>query len=267
VVLLKGAAYAMADQPAALGRLFGDIDLLVPRAQLAEVESRLMLAGWTSNADAYDQRYYRDWMHELPPLTHQVRGTAVDVHHNILPPVSRRAPDADLLLARSEPIVGTPLRRLTLVDQILHSATHLFHEGSFGNLLRDLCDLDALFRELRARGGEWARLRERASELGLSLDLALASHHARRALGTELPAELLEGARSDSGVGRLRWAWLDHAYGVAFRPLPARRSAGARLSLFMLYLRSHALRMPAAQLAWHLGRKLLLRFVSQPSAS
>src|SRR6185437_2592706 len=37
-ILLKGAAYVMADLPSARGRLFGDIDILVPRAQLAAAE-------------------------------------------------------------------------------------------------------------------------------------------------------------------------------------------------------------------------------------
>ena len=69
LVLLKGAAYLMAGLPAARGRVFSDVDILVPVARLAEVENALMLHGWsTTHHNAYDQRYYRQWMHELPPL-------------------------------------------------------------------------------------------------------------------------------------------------------------------------------------------------------
>ncbi|HVF63861.1 MAG TPA: nucleotidyltransferase family protein, partial [Casimicrobiaceae bacterium] len=58
IVLLKGAAYLAARLPAADGRVFGDIDILVPRASLRDVEAALMLAGWaTTHHNSYDQRY------------------------------------------------------------------------------------------------------------------------------------------------------------------------------------------------------------------
>ena len=62
VVFLKGAAYVAANLPAAQGRLCSDIDILVAKASLPEVEGRLMLHGWMStHHDAYDQRYYREY--------------------------------------------------------------------------------------------------------------------------------------------------------------------------------------------------------------
>lgn len=94
VVLLKGSAYVMAYPEIGRGRLFGDVDILVPREALGDVESRLMLNGWVgAKSDPYDQRYYREWMHELPPMSHVRRGTVLDVHHNILPLTARNAPD------------------------------------------------------------------------------------------------------------------------------------------------------------------------------
>ena len=61
VVLLKGAAYAMAALPAAEGRMVSDVDILVPREALVAVESALMMKGWVSEVkSAYDQPYYRD---------------------------------------------------------------------------------------------------------------------------------------------------------------------------------------------------------------
>ena len=69
VVLLKGAAYTVADLPAARGRIFSDVDLMVPKEQIAEAESTLRNHGWIAGAtNAYDQRYYRTWMHQIPPL-------------------------------------------------------------------------------------------------------------------------------------------------------------------------------------------------------
>lgn len=57
VVVLKGAAYALAGLPAAEGRLFSDIDLLVPKARLQQAESLLLQNGWMGTAQtAYDER-------------------------------------------------------------------------------------------------------------------------------------------------------------------------------------------------------------------
>ena len=90
VVMLKGAAYFVADLPPRRGRLFSDIDIMVPKERMAVVEGALFRAGWISQErDAYNQRYYREWMHEIPPLTHVQRQTVIDVHHTITPPTSR----------------------------------------------------------------------------------------------------------------------------------------------------------------------------------
>ena len=107
LILLKGAAYAAARLPAGHGRLFSDIDLLVTREALPEVESALMIRGWVStHHDAYDQRYYRTWMHEIPPMVHARRDTSIDVHHTILPLSARARPDPAKLRAQARPLAG-----------------------------------------------------------------------------------------------------------------------------------------------------------------
>src|SRR5579872_658086 len=73
VVLLKGSAYVMSDLPAARGRIFSDIDIMVPRARLKRAEQALLGHGWYSNVDGYDRYYYETWMHELPALQHVQR--------------------------------------------------------------------------------------------------------------------------------------------------------------------------------------------------
>ena len=109
IVLLKGAAYLLAGLPVARGRVFTDVDILVPRTALAEVEAALMLHGWaTTHHSPYDQRYYRHWMHELPPMLHVTRETVLDVHHAILPMTARLKPDSAKLLQASQPVAGEP---------------------------------------------------------------------------------------------------------------------------------------------------------------
>ena len=133
IVLLKGAAYLVAGLPPARGRIFSDVDILVEHSKLKVVESALFAAGWISEErDAYNDRYYREWMHELPPMRHVQRGTSIDVHHTITPPTSRFKVEGGQLLSRIQAIPGHPgLYTLSPVDMVLHSMTHLFFNEEF----------------------------------------------------------------------------------------------------------------------------------------
>ena len=261
VVLLKGAAYEMAQLPAARGRLFSDIDILVPRARLPAVESALMLAGWqASDHDDYDQHYYREWMHEIPPLRHVRRDTTIDVHHNILPTSSRVRVDAQALLDAAIPIPGHEgLRMLQPVDMLLHSATHLFHEGEFANGLRDLFDIDVLLRDFGRDARFWDELIPRADALGLGRPLYYALRTSTAILGTPVPPEVLAAAeawRPAPPVAALM-AW---CYRHALQPAhPSAETASVERARLALYLRSHWVRMPFHLMAYHLARKALLR--------
>lgn len=258
LILLKGAAYVAAGLPAAAGRLFADVDILVPHARLGEAESALMLTGWQSTAlDDYDQRYYRRWMHELPAMQHMFRGTALDVHHTILPPTSRLKPDARLLIEASIEIPGLPgVRTLALPDLILHSASHLFHEGEPDNLLRDLTDLDALLRQLGDTPAAWDALARRAERLQLSGPLRLALRYSHRLLDTPVPARLLAelGCLADGPCQRL----LDALYLRVLETQHPSAADGLRgAARKLLYIRAHWLRMPPHLLAYHLAHKAL----------
>src|SRR3546814_1875839 len=73
----------MAGLPPARGRLFSDIDFMVPRDRIDEVERILVKADWAPAVkDAYDQRYYRRWTHQIPPLKHFQRTTVLDVRRS-----------------------------------------------------------------------------------------------------------------------------------------------------------------------------------------
>src|SRR5690606_2651387 len=129
----------------------------------------LMLRGWaTTHHNAYDQRYYREWMHELPPMQHVTRQSVLDVHHAILPITARLRSDPAKLLQAAQPVARDPvLKVLAPTDMVLHSATHLFLNEEFSNGLRDLADLDVLLRHFSVDPGFWQKLTMRAGELGL----------------------------------------------------------------------------------------------------
>ena len=268
VVLLKGAAYVLGDLPAQQGRLFSDIDILVPRAALPDVEGALMLAGWMgSHHDAYDQRYYREWMHELPPMQHLRRGTTLDVHHNLLPLTVRQPPDVASLLARARPVAGGPgLQVLAPTDMVLHSMAHLFHNDDLSHGLRDLSDLDLLLRQGRCSEGFWAELQARAAALHLQRPLAYGLWASRQILHTPVPDDALDAALRGAGLGpglaAMQWLWQR----VLRSPHQAAALPGRALADALLYLRAHWLRMPPALLVRHLGIKAWKRLMASAQA-
>lgn len=260
-LLLKGAAYVVGDLPPAKGRLFADIDILVPKSALARTESSLMLHGWVSSHHSiYDQRYYRRWMHELPPMTHIRRKSNLDVHHNLLPETARLRTHPERIIAASTPIpCYLSLCLPSLEDLVLHSATHLFHEGEWGHALRDLVDLDSLLRHGMSRPDWWDGLLRRGLELGLTEPLGLALRYSAMLLHTPVPAEVLAATAplGWTGLGRIRDALFLRGFASAH---PGCHLSGHGLAEFVLYLRSHALRMPLSLLLPHLVYKAWLGF-------
>jgi hypothetical protein len=257
LLLLKGAAYVAADLPPARGRTFSDIDILVPKARIDEAEAAMMLHGWAStHHDEYDQRYYREWMHELPPMQHGQRMTVVDVHHAILPETASSKPDSAKLIAASVALPGRPgVHVLQPVDMVIHSACHLFHEEELDKGLRDLTDLDALLRHFAGEQDFWPRLVERASELDLARPLYYALRHTSRLLQTPVPEQAMR-AMAASGPPSVLAPAMDAVYGRALLPLHASCSDWLTgIARRALFLRAHWLRMPPALLVRHLAHK------------
>lgn len=257
VVLLKGAAYVISGHPTGRGRLFSDVDILVPREQINAVEAALMLHGWVSAIqDKYDQHYYRTWMHELPPMQHVKRMNVIDVHHTILPETSDAHPDPEKLFAKAIPVAGSSqLKTLGPADMILHSATHLFHEGELAHGLRDLIDLDCLLRGFGHDAAFWEDLVGRARELGLQRSLYYAVRYTQTILGTPIPRMVVTSTKT-FGPNPVVLLIMDRLFLSALRPYHAScRNLLTLPALWLLYIRGHWLRMPPWMLARHLLRK------------
>ena len=260
VLLLKGAAYVMANHPVSRGRLFGDVDILVPAAALGDVESELMKAGWaTAKAEPYDQRYYRQWMHELPPMFNVRRGSVIDVHHNLLPRTARLHPDPDKILARSRPLEAHSCMRLpSLEDLLIHSLVHLVHEGEFHNGLRDLVDIDGLIASASTQPDFWQRVSSAALGNELAEPVRLGLLLARDCVGTQVPETVLRALAPGlhPRLGRWQAAILPRA--IRSHALRAPLQSADHWARQAAYWRAHALRMPMHLLAVHLGRKTWL---------
>jgi Uncharacterised nucleotidyltransferase len=244
VILLKGSAFVAAGLKAGQGRLIGDLDILVPRARLDEAEVALLAAGWEwVKDDPYDNAYYRDHMHELPPLIHRTRDRMIDVHHTILPLTSRIRPDAAALLEASVQLENG-LRILSPEDMIVHAVAHLFADGDLAGGLRNLWDIDQLIREFAEEEGFWDRLLARAQVHQLPKSTARALRLTHHLYATPVRAAWAMGARRSDVfyLGRLlaRDSW-------------GRESR--KLLRFAFYIRSHWIRMPPLKLARHLWVK------------
>lgn len=266
VVLLKGAAYVAASLPPARGRLYSDIDLMVPKASLARVERTLLTNGWQPLVmHPYDQRYYRTWMHELPPMVHRDRGTVLDLHHTILPETGRVHPAPEKLFEAARPIDDGCFLILAPADLVLHSAAHLFQDGDPSGGLRDLADLDDLLRHFDRQEGPafWDALAPRARELDLARPLYYTLGSCRRFLATPVPEPVIQAIEADA-PGRLIRPIMDRLMTRALHAEhPERRSPGGEFCRWMLYVRSHWLRMPPALLVCHLARKAWRRCVGE----
>lgn len=258
-LVLKGTAYVLAGLGCARGRVFEDVDVLVPRSSLERAESALSVHGWiTMHRHPYDQRYYRRWMHELPPMRHVRRGTTLDVHHTLLPVTAPIHPDASRIWDDSCPLpnwrgVFQPCPE----DLVLHSSAHLFFDGAFENGLRDLIDIDQLLRHFGQISGFWDALGDRARMMELTVPLDDAIYWANRLLATPVPQELLA---QSSATGRPRWrrAFMRPVFRAGLRPdHPLCRSPGTQLARGILYARSHFLRMPPRLAVPHLLRKAI----------
>jgi Uncharacterised nucleotidyltransferase len=245
VGLMKGTAYVAAGLKAGEGRHIGDLDIMVARTDLRKVEELLLREGgweWVKE-DAYDDAYYRDHMHELPPMIHKERDRMIDVHHTILPLTARPRPDAKAML-KDAMSVANGLFIFAPADMAIHCAAHLFADGDMSGGLRNLWDFHCLLTEFSAADPDYyPALQARSQHHQLWGAVHLAARLSRDLYGTEIP---------------LGWQIWGNADSLFRRRLLVRTSWGTQSRPFTrlaFYIRSHWLRMPPLMLARHLWTK------------
>lgn len=243
-VLLKGTAYAAAGLSCAEGRQIGDLDILVGWHDLGRAEKELIEAGWEwVKPDPYDDAYYREHMHELPPLIHKARDRMIDVHHTILPRTHRVTPDA-LAMIGDAVVADGGFAVLSPTDMACHCAAHLLADGDLQGGLRNLWDFHCLTRDFAAAdAGFWGELDARAALHGLRAPVHRAARLAHDLYGAALPPSWDRKAAGDDWFVRRLLARDDWGRPTHFALQQA------------FYIRSHWLRMPPVMLAKHLWTK------------
>ncbi len=182
--------------------------------------------------DPYDDAYYRQWMHELPPMIHATRDRMIDVHHTILPLTARQTPDAAAMIADAVPL-DDGLFVLSPEDRVVHAVAHMLADGDLQGGLRNLWDIHHLLADT-----DPDILASRAARHGLT-------SHVRQ-------AQRLVAALYGPGARLTLWDRLIRAR------LLARDGWGRetrKALVFAFFLRSHWLRMPPLMLARHLWTK------------
>lgn len=238
-ILLKGAAYQVAKTPNAPGRMMSDIDILIAKQDLARAERSLWLHGWDNRGKtAYDDKYYRTWMHELPPFVHKKTGIVLDLHHHWLPNDCRWQFDIEQVRARSLAVANLPFALPDPIDLCLHACAHLWLSGEGDKGWRDLRDIYLLSQQV-----ESDQLVLRASELNLAQPLARASLLANQLFAEAEP-------RFDKG-----WALK-----AMLPPSQLNQSWPITWAKLSFYCQGHLLRMPLSLLLPHLLRKAMTRY-------
>lgn len=249
-LFLKGAAYTLTNNPASVGRTFSDIDILVKKETIPELEKSLLFKGWISQpVNDYDENYYREWTHEIPPMVHSARGTVIDVHHNLIPPVSGRAPDITEFVNYREVVNGFAV--LSPPAMLLHSSIHLMFNEDFKQSFRDLFDIKAISENY---GGDtfWKESVDLALRTGFYKELFLALRYASR----RLPFTLPDLIANNVPYSRFKLALLDWIFDRALAPShPTCEVAGQKFAFFLAWCRGHWCKMPLHILLYHFSVK------------
>ena len=254
-IFLKGAAYSLANNLASSGRTYGDIDLLVKKSEIDSTERQLNFWGWLpTDKDEYDDKYYREWTHEIPPLQHGSRGTVLDLHHNFIPPISGKAPVASEFVAHSVKL-DNGFYVLSPQAMTLHSAIHLFFNEEFNNGFRDIFDLHCLFTEYNSEKF-WQNIISLAKKTEFTRELYLASRYCIKFYNTDIPsfAYLELSNMYSSKIQNSYWDWM--FLNVLLPHHPKVSAPSQPFAIFMALVRGHTLKMPLKILLKHTGFKV-----------
>lgn len=251
-VYLKGAGFTVRESRNNFGRIYSDIDLLIDQDELEEAQILLKRHGWASKVlSDYDEKYYREWAHEIPPLSHVQRGTTIDVHHNIIPLISGRAPDVRVL---RDSLVKTDEGLLVLSEEaaFLHSTIHLFTNEDFSHGFRDIVDLYQLAEEFGDKTF-WLKLIGLAEKTGFTLELYYCLACLNKFFDHPFPEFYNELKQQHDSMASRFVLWT--LVGALKPHHPLIQNHLDRIKTFFIYIRGHWIKMPFIVLIKHLSIK------------
>jgi HprK-related kinase A len=190
LVLLKGCAYLLSGQRWPLGRRTSDVDLLFDESHV-DAAGEILRQTAFEQKEAFsekDRRYFRRWLHELPPVKHPHRMVEIDLHFRLLPAGDPCTFAVDDLIRRAVPIAGTAFHWLDPIDRVIHGAINLGHTGEFRRAFRDLWDLRQMIEDALGAGEfDWQQLSRRSQDLRIERTVARVLLLAGECVGLQLP--------------------------------------------------------------------------------
>ncbi len=247
-ILLKGAAYQASSLKAGKGRIFNDVDFYIPKDKLNTIEQILLWSGWSyGEISNYDMAYYKEWAHELPPLSHSSPCLTIDVHHNLIPVTSRITIPIEKLEQEANISADPRFKILSTRDMILHSAVHLFLGEEFENSFRDLNDIYFLLEEALDTQPKFIEsLKSRAKELNIEFILEYCLSQINYFYGSLPGINQPEIKVKNKITDKLFNIVLDPEY-----KLSQKSALLYKVANFMLFVRAHYLKMPLNILLKH----------------
>ncbi len=190
-LVVKGAATATFYADPAL-RSYGDLDIMVPEAQIAVAEHALNDLGYECFAS---KAWWLDHFHHLPPMVSENGGLLVELHWGLDYQVDKGRLPANDLWTRAVPwnVQGQPALRLDAVDTVLHLCRHAVVQHRVYGAFRSLCDLAQITESWSHE--EWTMLGRRALDYDLARSVYLMLVLAGRALNLAVPAEVISTLR------------------------------------------------------------------------
>jgi len=257
-VFLKGTAYLLANDKCHYGRLFSDVDIFVPKEQIKATEQMLSWNGWINEElTEHDEKYYRNWMHEIPPMINTKTNMTIDVHHNLIPLVSRIKLNSNLLLSKVE--TQGRYNVLAREDRVLHSAAHLLLDGEFKHGFRDLHDLYSLVTEgIEQKSAFLSLLHARAKQLGFELILYYCLSLLIDFFELKVNANIMQECEQSLSSPLIAKQVLQMFKRVLQPNEKLANSIKYKTSLQLLFIRSHWLKMPMHILLPHLFHKAFI---------
>lgn len=257
--LLKGAAYTEQDLAVSKGRIYSDVDIYIGKEKIDLAEQILTWQGWSfGEVDEYDEKYYRDWMHELPVMVNRKTGVHLDVHHDLLPKTYRIEFNPAHKELECQFSNQSGVYTLSDTYQIIHSFTHLFSEGEFDNAYRDMFDLYYLFEGI-TDDEFYDRLIADSESLNVTRFLFYCVRYLQELFDYQFPNIFLQ-TLSKYEPRKSQMLIMDECYGRALLPQhPAFQDKFTGLAKSILFVRAHWLKMPVKILIPHLFHKAVIK--------
>ena len=203
VIILKGAALAETVYPHRALRPMSDIDLLVRRERLANVESKLLSMDYAVDASTHE--HHREHHYHL--VFTKSAAPSIEVHWHLQRPTGPFRIDIQNLWERSQKtqIAGVEALVLSTEDLVLHLCQHFWKHNLAGGI-RPICDIAETTRYY-GDAVDWTKVANTSSKWEMNAASYLVLSLARELLDAPIPKDFLNEVRPvNFNMGVIHWA-------------------------------------------------------------